>query len=172
MYIKKITAQYIKELTEVAIASFLPAHGHSSPKEDMDTYIAKHFNPASLAQEISDTTNEYYGLWNQNKMIGYFKINFNQKTAFCQAQNITYMSRLYLLQQYYDLGLGEIMLNKAIDLSKSNNQQGMWLKVWKENKRAIKFYEKRGFQIIGESDYKISSNHSNPNFVMYKTFDF
>ena len=36
----------------------------------------------------------------------------------------------------------------------------------KENGRAIRFYEKEGFQIVGEMDFVMSAEHTNPNWVM------
>ena len=52
-------------------------------------------------------------------------------------------------------------------LSKKKQQKGIWLAVWVENKRAIKFYQKAGFKIVGKYDFQISKTHSNPNHIMY-----
>ena len=43
----------------------------------------------------------------------------------------------------------------------------MWLFVWKENHRAINFYNKAGFKIFGSHDFKLSETHANPNHVMF-----
>jgi ribosomal protein S18 acetylase RimI-like enzyme len=42
----------------------------------------------------------------------------------------------------------------------------MWLFVWKENQRAIHFYKKAGFHIIGSYDFRLTETHSNPNHQM------
>ena len=59
-------------------------------------------------------------------------------------KNITKMERLYLLQEYYSLRLGHQLLQYNIDISKQQGEQGMWLYVWKENERALRFYTKAG----------------------------
>jgi ribosomal protein S18 acetylase RimI-like enzyme len=46
-------------------------------------------------------------------------------------------------------------------------EAGVWLYVWKENHRAVAFYQKMGFEIVGEGLFKISETHYNPNHVMY-----
>jgi ribosomal protein S18 acetylase RimI-like enzyme len=58
-------------------------------------------------------------------------------------------------------------LNLIGRIASANNQKGMWLFVWQKNERAIKFYKKNGFEIIGNFNYKISETHSNPNYQMF-----
>ena len=58
------------------------------------------------------------------------------------------------------------MLAEAIELSTAHGDRGMWLNVWKKNERAIRFYEKQGFETVGESEFVLTKTHSNPNWVM------
>ena len=62
---------------------------------------------------------------------------------------------------------GAELMKFNINLSIQNNQAGMWLYVWTGNKRAVKFYTKHGFKIIGHFDFKLTDSHSNPNHLMY-----
>ncbi|MEO9209693.1 MAG: hypothetical protein ABI208_01270, partial [Ginsengibacter sp.] len=71
------------------------------------------------------------------------------------------------LKEFYNLKMGLELMNFNIELSKSDNQVGMWLFVWIENVRALNFYMKNGFEIIGSHDFKISATHSNPNHQMF-----
>lgn len=83
-----------------------------------------------------------------------------------QIENVTKLERLYLLKEFYSLKLGLELFNFNLELSKQNNQAGMWLFVWKENQRAVSFYKKTGFKIIGNYDFKLTETHSNPNHQM------
>jgi ribosomal protein S18 acetylase RimI-like enzyme len=46
----------------------------------------------------------------------------------------------------------------------------MWLYTWTGNERAVSFYLKAGFKIIGSHNFKISATHSNPNHRMLLEF--
>ena len=81
-------------------------------------------------------------------------------------QPATKMERLYLLKEFYDLKLGQHLMQHAIDLSKAAGEKGMWLNVWKENERALRFYTKQGFEVVGESEFVLTETHANPNWVM------
>ena len=168
--IVKASIKDAKLLSRISAASFLPAHGHSSPKEDIEHYLAENFNERNFINELNNNKNQYYLIELKDTIVGYSKIIFNEKCDIINTKNITYMSRLYLLKEYYGVGLGKKLLDFNVNLSKENKQKGIWLKVWVENQKAIKFYKKNGFKIIGKSDFKISETHSNPNHIMFLNF--
>jgi diamine N-acetyltransferase len=102
--------------------------------------------------------------------VGYSKIILNNSIDLVQENNICKLERLYILKEYYDLKLGKNLFEFIIKFSRNEEQIGIWLFVWVINERAIKFYTKNGFKIIGSHDFKISSNHSNPNHLMFLRF--
>ena len=123
--------------------------------------------PEFFQAELEDEKNIYHIIYNNNTPAGFSKIILNQAHPLIPLQNVTKLERLYILKRYYNLKLGAKLFRFNLLLSKENQQSGMWLFVWKENSRAIRFYEKKGFKIIGSHDFKISERHSNPNHVMY-----
>lgn len=170
MEVRKAQLSDAYALSEVAIKAFIPAHRDSCPPQDLHSYMASNFNQKKLEEEMTNSNNTYYVLLDKESIIGYYKINLNLTSTFISSSNVTYMSRLYVLPEYYDKGLGHKLLVHAIEICKKNKQSGMWLKVWTGNDRAIRFYKKQGFEIRGEDGFKISETHSNPNYVMHLPF--
>lgn len=168
--ITKAKLQDAKTLAQIAKDSFLTAHGHSASKKDIENYVAANFNEATFLAELANPENHYYIIYYNDVIAGYSKITLNTSHATIDTQNVTYMSRLYLLEDFYGKNLGKLLFDFNIEFSKQHNQLGVWLFVWVENQRAINFYTKRGFNIVGKHDFKISETHSNPNHVMYLTF--
>ena len=165
--ITKAKKEDAKLLSKLSIETFLPAHGHSAPKKDIDNYLAYNFNESNFLAELTDSNNQYYLFYVDGKIAGYSKVVFNQVNENITAKNITYMSRLYFLKEFYGLGLGKELFDFNIQLCKQNEQAGIWLAVWVENQKAISFYKKRGFTKVGDFDFKISETHSNPNHILY-----
>ena len=168
--IKKATVVDTNLLVSLSIEAFLPAHGHSSPKKDIDSYISKNFSKENLRDELLEQTNEYYLIYYKNKVAGFSKVIFNSPNENIDGINITKMERLYLLKEYYGLDLGLELFNFNVTLSKKNHQRGLWLEVWIENLRAIAFYTKIGLKKTGLYDFKVSETHSNPNYVMFQEY--
>tara|TARA_R110002073_G_scaffold53840_4_gene138905 strand:- start:109045 stop:109563 length:519 start_codon:yes stop_codon:yes gene_type:complete len=165
--ILKATIEHIETLAPLSVEAFIPAHGHSSPKKDIESYIAQNFSTQNFKKELTNPAFEYYLIYYNNKAVGFSKVIFNTPHEKVVSQNVTKMERLYILKECYGLNLGAELMQFNIDLGKKNNQEGIWLEVWVENGRAIKFYTKMGFEIIGRYDFKVSETHSNPNHVMY-----
>ena len=168
--IRKAKVENSQELATVAKKAFLTAHGHSASKEDIANYVANNFSEANFLKELSNPDNHYYLIFHHNKLAGYSKITLNTTNKNIVSDSVTYMSRLYLLKEYYGLNLGKELFNFNIETSKQHKQKGMWLAVWIENKRAINFYTKMGFKIVGEYDFRISETHTNPNHIMFLEF--
>jgi ribosomal protein S18 acetylase RimI-like enzyme len=160
------TINDIKILTEVGSRSLLESHGHSAPAEVMQAYKSEKFTEAALEEELADQENIFHIIWHNGQPAGYSKIIYRQPLAHVPQKNITKMERLYLLQEYYSLKLGHQLLQFNIDLSRSHGEAGMWLYVWKGNERAINFYTKAGFKIIGDGWFRLTDEHANPNWQM------
>ncbi len=165
--ITRATILDAKLLSKLSTETFLLTHGHSAPKQDIKAYIDASFNKKVFEKELLENNIFYHFIYHQHKIAGYSKIVLNEFYNNSKPNNITYMSRLYLLKEFYGIGLGKKLMNFNISFSKKKKQKAIWLKVWVENQNAITFYKKTGFKIIGKRDFIISKNHSNPNHVMY-----
>jgi ribosomal protein S18 acetylase RimI-like enzyme len=159
-----------KLLSEIGKTSFIESHGTSAAPIDIDKYVDQKFTIEMFEKEICDSNNQFYIIYYNNRPVGYSKMIFNSPHPTISQQNVTKLERLYLLKEVYNLKLGYKLFEFNYELSRQNLQYGMWLFVWTENKRAITFYEKTGFTIIGSHNFQISENHSNPNHQMFLVY--
>ena len=162
----RLTGADAELLADMGKKSLLQSHGHSAPDYIMQAYVDKSFSIEACAKELSDDTNIFYAVTYQGEPAGYFKTVHNVSHATVNLQPVTKLERLYLLDHFFGLNLGQQLLQKAIELSKEAGEKGMWLNVWKKNERAIRFYEKSGFETVGESLFVLTETHTNPNWVM------
>lgn len=157
-------------LSEIATLTFLESHGNSAKTEDIQKYVTEKYNTVVIKKELRDKKNIYCIIYYKEQPVGYSKIIFNTPYTTSRIKGIAKLERLYILKELYDLKLGSKLFQFNLDLAKENYQEGIWLFVWKENHRAINFYKKKRFLIIGSHDFKISDTHSNPNHLMFLRF--
>lgn len=157
-------------LSEIAKLTFIESHGHSAKLEDINVYVSEKCSADFFERDLSNPNNIYQIIYHDGRAAGYSKIIFDTPYPESHQKNITKLERIYLLKEFYNLKLGLQLIQFNIDLSRRNNQRGIWLFVWKENQRAVNFYKKIGFVIIGSYDFKISETHTNPNNQMLLKF--
>jgi ribosomal protein S18 acetylase RimI-like enzyme len=165
--IVKATGKDFQLLADIGKISYIESHGHSAKDADINTYLNEKYNYEVFKDELRDLNNIYHIIYHDNQPAGYSKIILNTPHSNIPTKNITKLERLYLLKEYYGLKLGFELFNSNLELSKTSNQAGMWLFVWKQNHRAISFYKKMGFKIIGSYDFKLTETHSNHNHHMF-----
>lgn len=160
----------IKLLAEIGKRTFVESHANSASASDIEKYVSNTYREDLIKAELDDPNNLYHILYHGKETAGYSKIILNASQKNLEKPNVTKLERLYLLKEFYGTGSGYELLNFNIELSLKNHQCGMWLFVWKENHRAVRFYGKTGFKIIGSHDFRISDTHSNPNHQMLRMY--
>jgi ribosomal protein S18 acetylase RimI-like enzyme len=169
--IVKASEMHADLLAGLAKLTFIESHGNSAAPADINAYVAEKYNNDVLRTELQDPRNIYHILYYNDRAAGYSKIILDAPFENSTIPNITKLERLYLLKEFYSLNLGSALFEFIIQLIKEKNQLGIWLFVWKENQRAVNFYKKHGFSIIGHHDFRISENHTNPNYQMFLRFN-
>lgn len=168
--IVKAEAKDAALLSKLATQTFIESHGHSAPAADIEAYVNEKYTPEMMTAELADPSNIYHIQYYHKLPIGFSKIVLNCPYDGSPVSSICKLERIYLLKAYYGTNLGPALMDFLFHLMKKEKQTGTWLYVWKENTRAIRFYEKKGFRIIGSFDFPISATHSNPNHRMLLEF--
>lgn len=164
--IKKATESDIDLLITIGKKTFIEAHSNSATKEELNTYLNQSYHPDKVLNELQDVNNHFHLIYYNNEPAGFSKITIGDENQNPLLNQVTKLERIYIYKAFYSKKLGLELLNFNINLSKQLNQKGMWLYVWVGNERAINFYNKIGFEIIGEYDFKLSETKSNPNHIM------
>lgn len=168
--ITKANLEDIYLISDVGQISFVESHGISGPDKDIQQYIGQAFSLEAITKELNDKKNNYYLIYYNDRIAGYSNIIYNAVNPKIESPNVTKLDRLYILKEFHGLKLGTALFEFNIQLSKENKQIGLWLYVWTGNKPALSFYKKAGMEIIANTSFKISEDHSNPNYWMYKVY--
>lgn len=168
--IVRATQQDATLLSEIGGISYRESHGHNAPPEDVEKFIEEKYSLPAMQQDLADTANIYHILFYKQQPVGFSKIIFDAAHPAISTPQVTKLERLYLLQQFIGLQLGHSLISFNIDLARNSGQQGVWLYVWQGNERAIHFYLKYGFRIIGSVDFRISPTVSLPNHHLFLEF--
>ncbi len=106
------------------------------------------------------------GLWlaetAENTIAGYAQVRaLSLPIEHPSAHNIE-LTRLYLDAPWQGTGLADRLMQQALEPYPNH---AVYLTVYSENPRGLRFYEKRGFKIIGEYTYYVGS-HADAEWIM------
>jgi len=166
----RATAGDALHVASIGRVAWVEAHGPSAAPNDIKQYVDQKYSDAAILLELQKPSNFYHLIFSGEKLAGFSNLILDASDPQITAQNVAELDRLYLLREFYDQRIGWETLCFNISLAKEHGQSGLWLYVWTGNDRAIAFYSRAGFQIVGSHDFKISDTHSNPNHLMLLKF--
>ena len=111
----------------------------------MRKYLNEGFSIEKLTAELKNENSVFYFALSENNIIGYLKINFGVSQTELNDEKALEIERIYVSKEYHGKKVGQVLYDKAIQIANESNVNYVWLGVWEENQRAIRFYEKNGF---------------------------
>lgn len=143
--IRKVTISDIDLLQNIGRQTFYETFSEGNTEENMKKYLEEGFSIEKLGAEINNPDSEFYFALQENQVIGYLKINFGESQTELKDETAIEIERIYVLKEFHGKNIGQLLYEKAIQIAKDKNANYIWLGVWEENPRAIKFYKKNGF---------------------------
>lgn len=156
--IKKATLDHIEKLQKIGKQTFAETFSSGNSEEDMKAYLDRSFSIEKLQTELSDKNSEFYFAVLDNNVIGYLKINVGQSQTEVKEENALEIERIYVLKEFHGKKVGQLLYEKAIEISKQKGINYVWLGVWEENPRAIRFYKKNGFVEFDKHIFKLGED--------------
>lgn len=132
-------------LQNIARQTFYETFSALNSAENMQLYLDKTFSTENLTLLLSSTEIQFYVAISQTQVVGYLQLNMGKAQTEHIDSNACEIERIYVLQQFHVKEVGIHLLEKAIAVAYFINAPFLWLGVWEENKRAIRFYTKHGF---------------------------
>jgi len=145
----KISIATLKDLPTIqgiAKKTFIEAFGPDNTQKNMAIYVANSFNTTKLTAEIKHPNSVFYLATLGEKAIGYIKLNVGDAQTEAIKGNCMELERIYVDSAYHGQGLGQLLMEKSIQIAQAAQKDFLWLGVWEKNPRAIRFYQKNGFE--------------------------
>jgi len=142
-------------LQELAEKTFRETYGRYHDAAEIDAYIAEEFSIPQIERELSNPSSLHFISLVGNEAAGYIKLNYAPAQTDLRDQSSLELQRIYVLQQFQGHGNGQELLEFALAFAKKESMDYLWLGVWMENARAIRFYQKNGFYQFGTHHFVI-----------------
>lgn len=154
-------------LADFAARLFVATYAEFNTEADMRRYIGEHFDARHQRDQINDNNWLTRLLFREDTLAGYYQLRIDGTRPDCvKTQSSSELVRFYIDQQWHGQGLAQTMMADTLVQAKAKSAL-LWLGVWSENPRAIRFYEKAGFQNIGHAEFRLGADVQKDHVLAY-----
>ncbi|HEX2845422.1 MAG TPA: GNAT family N-acetyltransferase [Chitinophagaceae bacterium] len=165
--IKKAGPADLQQLQAIARQTFFETYSIYNTEENMKKYLEEDFGASRLNNELSNPDSQFYLVFSDGKTIGYLKLNSGKAQTELKDSNAVEIERIYVSKDFHGKKIGQLLYEKALEVATDLKASYLWLGVWEKNPRAIRFYQKNGFEEFGKHIFKLGEDEQ-VDFLMKK----
>jgi ribosomal protein S18 acetylase RimI-like enzyme len=156
--IRKVKKSEGLSLQEISKFTFIESFGQYNTQSDLEKYTATSFDISQVNSELKNPESGFYFAMLEEKIVGYLKVNVGQAQTDHELKNALEIERVYVRSEFQGKQIGQELFKRTIELAEAQNISHIWLGVWDQNDRAIRFYERHGFVKFGNHPFKLGDD--------------
>lgn len=150
-------------------ASVFPLGCPETAPGDLTAYISAELSPRRFRALLEDRNITVLVAEASRRIVAYMVIaKRSPHASLPDAPVPAEFRKLYLDPAYHGTGLSDALIQTALSVVGGDGPHAVWLSVFSENQRAISFYEKWGFQIVGSQEFLVGTD-SQKDFLMQRS---
>jgi ribosomal protein S18 acetylase RimI-like enzyme len=157
--IRKASLIDLETIQEISKKTFIETFAAVNTPENMEEYVKDHFNTQQLSKEISHPNSQFYLAFSGKDALGYLKLNFGNAQTDDRNEQALEVHRIYVLSEFHGKKVGQLLLDQAKQIAQQTGVPYIWLAVWEENHRALRFYSKNDFVAFDSHIFVLGDDH-------------
>ncbi len=81
-----------------------------------------------------------------------------------------YLNRFYVDHAWHGRGVARALMTAVHEATRARGHDTLWLSTWERNTRAVRFYEREGFAIVGTTWFQLGEELQR-DYVLARTLD-
>jgi diamine N-acetyltransferase len=154
-------------LSVLARTTFVDTFGAQNTVSDMAMYTAASFGEDIQRAELQDERNTVIVAEQDEGLVGYALLRDGRPPLEITATRPIEIDRLYVAKEQIGTGLGATLMQRCLDEAARLGHDVVWLNVWEHNVRALRFYERWGFESTGMMPYILGTDRQ-MDYVMVR----
>ncbi|WP_337043002.1 GNAT family N-acetyltransferase [Emticicia sp. 17c] len=153
MLIRFATLPDAPALRALAETTFRDTYTEFNTPENMEKHVAKNFSLAQIQAELQLPDNQYVLVEQDNALIAFAKMVKNHSTQGLTEERVLEIERIYVAKAFHGQQIGRKLIDFCTNWAIEQHFEVIWLGVWENNPKAMKFYEKMGYTRFGEHTF-------------------
>ena len=155
-------------IADLSRKTFYDSYGEFNTRENIDKFMNEQFSKEKLMDEVRQPWHIFFLAFVNNEAVGYVKLREGSEPPRISGQSCLEIARIYSVHHMIGKGVGKKLMQTCIETVRQKGKKCLWLGVWKKNHRAIDFYSKWGFKIVGEQEFLLGDDLQTDWLMMKK----
>lgn len=138
------------------------------PSLDLEHFLAATFGISQQAAELADPTGRTLVLAEGGRLMGYAWLRAKAPEIEVPVDTPLEVARFYVDRTLHGTGAAQALMAAVLAHASMAGHDGVWLQVWDQNLRAIRFYAKAGFIDAGETAFLVGSLSYRDRLLVYR----
>jgi ribosomal protein S18 acetylase RimI-like enzyme len=156
--IRPATIEDAAALSALAERTFRDTFAADNSADDMDAYCASAFGVDIQSRELSDPAAMTLVVEEDGHLVGYAQLVRRPPPLAVPARRPMELKRFYVHKAFHGSSMAPALMSAAEERARAFGADVVWLGVWERNPRAIRFYQKSGFQEIGAQTFAVGAD--------------
>jgi ribosomal protein S18 acetylase RimI-like enzyme len=152
-------------LDRIFDTSFCDTFAHLYRAEDLEAFRSS-YGVAEWENDLADTRFVVRIGEVDGAPVGYVKLGPLKLPVETDRPAIL-VDQLYILKEHHGVGLAHGLMDWALEEARRRGAEEIYLTVFPDNRRAVRFYERYGFEPVGRYDFMVG-NHADEDIIMRK----
>jgi diamine N-acetyltransferase len=145
-------------LADFAARTFAEAFAADNTPEDLRAHLESSYGLVQQSRELSDPNEITLLVFAADRLIAFAQVRRKvPPECVTQAQAIE-VHRFYVDHMAQGKGVAQSLMASVKCVALDFAAQHLWLSAWERNPRAVAFYVKMGFEIVGSADFVVGSD--------------
>ncbi len=142
-------------LAVLAERTFRDTFGARNSPENMDLHCASQFGPDIQLREIGDRGIVTTIADEAGRLVGFSQLRMARPSPAVAAARPAELNRIYVSADRQGHGVAHALMERALADASRAGCDRLWLGVWEHNPKAMAFYRKFGFEVVGTQAFML-----------------
>jgi ribosomal protein S18 acetylase RimI-like enzyme len=124
----------------------------------MDAYLAASFSHPQIESELNARSSRFILAYQGHQLVGYIRLFESDVPQVVTGLKPVELVRIYVDPDLIGGGCGSALMARGLEEARRLEYETIWLGVWEKNQRAIQFYRKWGFEVVGGLDFVLGTD--------------
>jgi ribosomal protein S18 acetylase RimI-like enzyme len=145
-------------LAALAESTFRETFAADNSRADMDLHCTRNFGAELQSREIADP--QFITLLAEigEHLVGFAQLRLAQSLSCVPGVRPVELHRIYVASEWHGRGVAISLMREVIGAAAGGGCDCIWLGVWERNPRAIAFYRKQGFHVVGDHTFMLGQD--------------